>query len=95
MGDKIITRYFAFLFQLRDSNHVKYIEEDGIVRALWVNSWGQGRVDQRNMPLDGNTPSFLGKRSQKFSFENYKTVFHSLVAFSLILPRYSNLNIAY
>ncbi|XP_071498641.1 extracellular serine proteinase-like [Diadema antillarum] len=37
---------------LRSSGLVEYIEEDGIVRASAVASWGLDRVDQVSLPLD-------------------------------------------
>ncbi|XP_071490696.1 extracellular serine proteinase-like [Diadema antillarum] len=37
---------------LRSSGLVEYIEEDGIVRASTVASWGLDRVDQVSLPLD-------------------------------------------
>ncbi|KAJ8049515.1 hypothetical protein HOLleu_02293 [Holothuria leucospilota] len=37
---------------IRSMDIVKYVEEDGIVRASNVASWGLDRIDQRNLPLD-------------------------------------------
>ena len=38
--------------QLRESSAVEYVEEDGVVFASSVESWGLDRVDQLNLPLD-------------------------------------------
>eukprot|EP00057_Strongylocentrotus_purpuratus_P034290 XP_794633.3 PREDICTED: proteinase K [Strongylocentrotus purpuratus] len=38
--------------KLRESSAVEYIEEDGVVFASSVESWGLDRVDQINLPLD-------------------------------------------
>ena len=38
--------------QLRESSAVEYIEEDGVVFANTVASWGLDRVDQLALPLD-------------------------------------------
>ncbi|XP_072016899.1 aqualysin-1-like [Amphiura filiformis] len=45
--------------KLRQSKMVKYIEENAIVSASSVASWGLDRVDQRDLPLD-NTTTYLG-----------------------------------
>ncbi|KAJ8050793.1 hypothetical protein HOLleu_04130 [Holothuria leucospilota] len=39
---------------IRQLNIVSYVEEDGMVYAQSVASWGLDRVDQRNLPLDDN-----------------------------------------
>ncbi|XP_072051889.1 uncharacterized protein [Amphiura filiformis] len=49
---------------LRNSGFVKYVEEDGLVSpASDIPAWGLDRVDQRNLPLDQDTPTFLGDGS--------------------------------
>ncbi|XP_072037380.1 extracellular serine proteinase-like [Amphiura filiformis] len=46
--------------KLCQSPMVKYVEEDSIVRALEVTSWGLDRLDQRYLPLDNSTRNRIG-----------------------------------
>lgn len=39
-------------WQIRQLNIVSYVEEDGMVYAQEVASWGLDRVDQRSVDLD-------------------------------------------
>ncbi|XP_022091390.1 uncharacterized protein LOC110979676 [Acanthaster planci] len=41
------------LAEIRKMPEVAYVEQDSVVRALWVASWGLDRVDQRTLPLNG------------------------------------------
>ena len=51
------------LLQMRNSEDVKMVEKDIIVRADAFSpyQWGLDRVDQRDETLDLESPSFLGK----------------------------------
>nr|XP_054752702.1 extracellular serine proteinase-like [Lytechinus pictus] len=48
---------------LRKSEAVEYIEQDGVVRASAVASWGLDRIDQLNLPLDDIYQSDFGDGS--------------------------------
>ena len=52
--------------QLRESNDVLLIEEDAEVYPM--GEWNLDRIDQRNLPLDGARPVYLGRVKDTFRY---------------------------